>query len=124
MTARRLFKMCLVDGSLDEERVRQAAKVISDGKWRDKLSLLIAFTKLVKIEMARRQVLVQSATPLTDDEKRRIAEKLETRHGAGLLYTWETEPSLIAGIRVKVADHVTDGTIKSRIAKLQSLAGA
>ncbi len=120
--SRRLLRLCMVDGRLDDDRVRRISQAIMEGKWRSKLSLLVAFSRHVKIELARREATIQSAVPLTDDERARIIEKLEVRYGKGLTYIWEVDPSLIAGIRTKVADDVTDGSVRMRINKIRSLA--
>lgn len=119
--ARRLFRLCLVDGLLDDDRVRKVSATITSGKWRSKLALLVAFTRLVKLQQDKRRATVWSAVPLTGDEQDKITGRLEQRYGRGLHFEWVVDPSLIAGIRVKVADDVTDGTIKTRIDNLQKI---
>lgn len=119
--ARRLIRWCMVNGVLDESRIRRVAGKLGSGKLRNKLALLVAFTNLVKIHLGRRMATIQSAVPLTEEEKDRITRKLETRYGQGLTYDWSVDPGLIAGIRVKVSDDVSDGTVKARIASLERL---
>jgi F-type H+-transporting ATPase subunit delta len=43
---------------------------------------------------------------------------LQIQYGNGLQYQWEVDPSMIAGIRLKVGDDVIDGTVKARIDRL------
>lgn len=119
--ARRLLRLCMVNGLLDDDRIRKVSAAITGGKWRNKLALLVAFTKLVKIQLEKRAATIQSAIPLTRDEQQKITQRLEAKYGSGLTYEWLVDPSLIAGIRVRVADDVTDGTVKTRIANLEKI---
>lgn len=119
--ARRLLKWCMPAGMLDEDRVRRVSALMSAGRLRNRLPLLVAFTRLVGIQIARRTATIRSAVGLTDAEKAAIAARLEARYGAGLIYSWQTDPSLIAGIRVRVSDDVTDGSVRARIARLEQI---
>jgi F-type H+-transporting ATPase subunit delta len=80
--------------------------------------ILTAWTRLIRIELERRQVTATSAIELTADEKRDIENSLQIQYGNGLQYQWEVDPSMIAGIRLKVGDDVIDGTVKARIDRL------
>ncbi len=120
--ARRLMRLCIgEDGLMQEARVREVATAISTRKPRNAAALLTAFTELVKIEQARHTATITSAVPLTEDERAAIRAKLDARH-PGLSYEWGTDPGLIAGLTVKVADEVTDASVRSRIARLAQLA--
>lgn len=116
--ARRLFRLCIgPEGLMDEETVRRIAADVETRKPRNFLPLLCAFTDLVRREKRRHTATVTSAVPLTDQEQAAIRDKLDVRH-SGLEYHWLTDPELIAGMTVQVADDVTDASVKSRIARL------
>lgn len=93
--ARRLLRLCMVNGLLDDDRIRKVSAAITGGKWRNKLALLVAFTKLVKIQLEKRAATIQSAIPLTRDEQQKITQRLEAKYGSGLTYEWLVDPSLI-----------------------------
>ncbi len=119
--ARRLMRLCIgEDGLMQEARVREVATAITTRKPRNAAALLTAFTELVKIEQARHTATITSALPLTESEQASIRTRLNARH-PGLSYEWQVDPELIAGFTVKVADDVTDASVRSRIARLAQL---
>ncbi len=120
--ARRLMRLCIgEDGLMQEARVREVAEAITTRKPRNAAALLAAFTELVKIEQARHTATITSAVALTEGERAAIRAKLDARH-PGLSYSWQVEPALIGGLTVKVADDVTDASVRSRIERLARLA--
>lgn len=118
--ARRLFRACLKDGSLNENAVRRVSSVLLEKKPRGYLSILKTFTALVKGYIAAKTAVVTGAVKLTEAERQRITEKLNARYGQDLQYEWQVDPSLIAGIIVRVGDEVTDGTVRQRLSSLFS----
>lgn len=119
--ARRLMRVCTgADGLPDEAAVRRVAATLQERKPRNYVPLLAAFTELLRLEQARRTATVTSAVPLTEQQQAAIKARLDARH-TGLEYEWNTDPSLIAGLTVKVGDNVTDASVKSRIDRLSRI---
>ena len=116
--ARRLMRLCIgADGLMNEATVRQVADKIATDKPRNYLALLTAFTELVRLERAAHTATITSAVPLTEAEQATITAKLDARQ-AGLSYEWQVDPTLIAGLTVKVGDNVTDASVRTRIEQL------
>lgn len=116
--ARRLMRLCIgADGLMNETTVRQVADKIAADKPRNYLALLTAFTELVRLERAAHTATITSAVPLTEAEQATITAKLDARQ-AGLSYEWQVDPTLIAGLTVKVGDNVTDASVRTRIEQL------
>jgi F-type H+-transporting ATPase subunit delta len=116
--ARRLMRLCIgADGLMNEATIRQVADKIATEKPRNYLALLTAFTELVRQERAAHTATITSAVPLTAAEQAAITAKLNARH-AGLIYEWQVDSTLIAGLTVKVGDNVTDSSIRTRIEQL------
>ena len=116
--ARRLMRLCIgADGLMNEATVRQVADKIATDKPRNYLALLTAFTELVRLERAAHTATITSAVPLTEAEQAAITAKLDARQ-AGLSYEWQVDPTLIAGLTVKVGDNVTDASVRTRIEQL------
>ena len=65
--AKQLFRLCLVNGLLDENRVRQVVQRVVAAKERDSSSILAHFLRLVKLDCARHTATIESATPLPAD---------------------------------------------------------
>lgn len=118
--ARRLFRACVKDGSLNEDAVRRVLHVLLAKKPRGYFSILKTFTDLVKGYAASKTAVVTAAVDLTETERQRITEKLNARYGQDLQYEWHIDPSLIAGIIVRVGDEVTDGSVRQRLSSLFS----
>ena len=64
--ARQLFRFCLIDGRLDEGRIRLVVDRAMKTRHRGYLALLSHFRRLVKLEGSRYTALVESAVPLPD----------------------------------------------------------
>jgi F-type H+-transporting ATPase subunit delta len=117
-TARRLYGLCQVDGQLDDNRLRDLVSKLIETQPRDYRAILAAIQRLTRLEMARREVLVESATELTATEGQRIASGLAKDYGDKLTIRFQTEPTLLGGLRIKVGDDVLDGSVKGRLDRL------
>ena len=116
--ARQLFRCCLVNGILDEARVRQAVSLLMSKKPRGYVEILSRMHRLVKLEMARRTAKVEGATESTPAQMAEIKSNLEKRYGAGLNVSYVVNPSLIGGLRIQVGSDLYDGSVKTRLDKL------
>jgi len=118
--ARQLFRLCVVDGQLNDERIRQVARGLAASTRRGALAVLAAFQRLVRLDRHQHSALVESATALTDDVRQDVEAGLARLYGAGLETTFEQTPRLIGGMRIRVGSDVYDGSIRARLAALES----
>jgi F-type H+-transporting ATPase subunit delta len=117
--AKELYRSCLVNGIMDENRVRTAVQKTIELKPRGYLAILSHFQRLVKLELERRSAKVESATPLAADLQANIQASLARLYGAGLNISFAQNPALIGGLRIKVGSDVFDGSIQARLAALE-----
>ncbi|HWY71339.1 MAG TPA: F0F1 ATP synthase subunit delta [Terriglobales bacterium] len=117
--AKQLFRVCLVGGSLDEARVREAVQKVLDAKRRGSLTLLSRFQHLVKLERARHTAEVESVTSLPDELRANVLSNLDRLYGPGLSTSFALNPSLIGGMRIRVGSDVYDGSVRAELASLQ-----
>jgi F-type H+-transporting ATPase subunit delta len=117
--AKELFRCCLVDGLVDESRVRQVVQRVVAGKPRGYLAILSRFQRLVKLDLERHTARVESAAPLATDLQNAVQASLGRVYGPGLNLSFAQEPSLIGGMRIKVGSDVYDGSIRARLRALQ-----
>ena len=117
--AKQLFRICLADGLLDENRVRQGVQRVVAAKPRGYLAILSHFERLVKIELARRTAKVESAASLTPDLRANVQVSLSRAYGPGLNISFAQNPDLIGGLRIKVGSDVYDGSVKARLTALE-----
>src|SRR5436190_14472319 len=82
--AKQLFRFCLINALLDENRVRRVVKGIAAGGRRDGPALLAHFVRLVKLDRARHTAAIDSATLLPSDLQAVIQAGLTRRYGPGL----------------------------------------
>jgi F-type H+-transporting ATPase subunit delta len=118
--ARHLYRACLIDGVLDETRVRQVAQRIATSKRRGSLRLLSDFQRLVRLDCDRHTALVESATPLVSSLQDSIHADLTRLYGSGIEATFVANPALIGGLRIKVGSDVYDSSVRSRLAALEA----
>jgi F-type H+-transporting ATPase subunit delta len=116
--ARQLFRFCVVDGKLDEGRVRLATQAALRSKHRGYLLVLARFQRLLRHEYARRTAEIESAIPLPADLRSRVQTGLTAVYGAGLTWLYIDNPALIGGMRIKVGSDVYDSSVKAGLAAL------
>jgi F-type H+-transporting ATPase subunit delta len=117
--ARALFRFCVVDGALDEGRVRQVAQRIAASGRRGALPILLDFQRLVRLDCDRHTAVVESAAALAAPLQQQIASDLSRTYGPTLATSFGQNPALIAGIRIKVGSDVYDGSVRGRLAALE-----
>ena len=116
--AKQLFHACKPNGVMDDAKIRQTFSLVIERKPRGYVGIINHLHRLVKLDVARRDAVVQSAAPLSADLQSRLGATLAARHGAGLTLRFETNPSLIGGLRIKVGSDVYDGSVAGRLAAL------
>jgi F-type H+-transporting ATPase subunit delta len=116
--ARRLFRLCMTDGRLDEDRLRLVFRRVAEEKPRDFVGILFAIKRLLHLELERRRVVVESAAELDDASRQRVADGLAATYGEGLSFEYHINPALLGGLRIRVGDDVWDGSVQGRIDRL------
>lgn len=117
--ARQLFRSCLVNGRLDEGRMRQAVTLLAQMKPRGYVEILSRLHRLVKLELAKRTAKVENAVETAPEQQAAIKASLEQQYGPGLNITYLINPALIGGLRVQIGSDLYDGSVKTRLEKLE-----
>ena len=117
-TARSLFRGCLANGKLDASRVRAVTDALAADKPRGYLAILQSFSRLVRLELERRHVVIESAAPLTESEINNLRADITRTHGTDLTFDTTVRPDLIGGLRVRVGSDVWDGSVRARLEAL------
>jgi len=113
--AKQLFRGCVVNGLLDENRVRQIVQQIAAKKPRGYLAILSHFQRLVKLDVGRRTARIESAAAVQPEMQTRVNEELNRLYGAGLSIAFAENPALIGGLRIKAGSDVFDGSVQARL---------
>ena len=117
--AKQLFRLCLVNGLLDETRVRQVVERIIEGKHRGYMSLLSQLQRLVRVDRNRHTAQVECAVPLPADLQTTVQAGISRIYGPGIDIQFAHRPELIGGMRIKVGSNVYDGSVRSGLAALE-----
>ena len=117
--AKQLFRICLVDGLLDESRARQVVQQIVVAKPRGYLGTLTHFRRLVELDNARHTAKVVSAMTLPSDLQASVRTDLARVYGPGLSIFFAENSALIGGMRIRVGSDVYDSSVQARLAALE-----
>ena len=118
--ARQLLRMCFVNGSLQRDRVRQVAERLAAAKRRGSLNVLSEFQRLVRLDRDRHTAVVETAAPLVPEVRADVQAGLARLYGDGLEASFEENPGLIGGMRIKVGSDVYDGSVRAKLAALEA----
>jgi len=118
--AKHLFRLCFVNGSLDEDRVRGVLQGILGSKRRGSLPLAGQFQRLVSLDRLRHTAKVESAMPLSPELQANVQASLVRTYGSELHTSFAENAALIGGMRIKVGSDVYDGSIKAGLAALEN----
>jgi F-type H+-transporting ATPase subunit delta len=113
--ARELFRSCLVNGLLNEDRVRRAFALVVGQKPRGYLEILSRLQRLVKLDLERRTARVESTAPLPPDLQAKVAKQLEKIYGEGMSVAFVQNPDLIGGLRIQAGCDLYDGSVRARL---------
>jgi F-type H+-transporting ATPase subunit delta len=123
--ARRLYRLCLVDGLFDESRVRLVVRRIVESRQHDGVAVLGHFARLVRLDRERHTARVESAVPLPADLRAQLEGDIAQWFGRGVDAEFSENVDLIAGVRMRVGSHIYDGSVRGRLATIEeTFAGA
>jgi F-type H+-transporting ATPase subunit delta len=116
--ARRIFRLCQSGGRLDEAKLSTAVRRIAESQPRDYRGILSALKRLVRLEMERRRVIVESAAELDQPSRDRVVSGLVAKYGNDLTFEYRVTPDLLGGLKIRVGNDVFDGSVKGRLDRL------
>ena len=119
-TARRAFRMCVEGDRVVDEKLLRVFKKVAESKPRGWQAILHELKRLIRLEMERRQVLVESAKTLDDPSQNRVKDSLSRQYGDDLTFEFKVTPELLGGMRVRVGNDVWDGSVKTRLERLSN----
>ena len=116
--ARELFRGCMVNGRLDEGRVRQAVALLVEKKPRAYVEILSRLHRLVKLNLDQHTARVESAIALPTDVQGEVTQRLKGMYGE-LNLSFAQNPALLGGLRIQVGSDLYDGSVKMRLEQLE-----
>jgi len=117
--AKQLYRWCLVDGLLNQDRVHQAVQLVLDRKRRGSMELLSHFQRLARLDREAHTANIESALPLPADLKADVQARVKNLYGPGIDTQFAVNPALIGGMRIKVGSDVFDGSVQAQLELLE-----
>ena len=107
-------------GKLSEGLLGFLVTVIEKGRQNDMIPICDYFTDRVKAYKKIGVVKVTSALPLSEDQKKRVEERLlETTGFVSLETEYAVDESLLGGLVIRIGDRVVDSSIKTRLEEIR-----
>jgi F-type H+-transporting ATPase subunit delta len=113
-----LLRASFTNGLLDAAKVKKVTETVITGKPRGYIGVLKEFSRLVRLEIAKRHATIESATELDGAEKASITKTLQTKFGGDVTTDFKVNPDLIGGLRIQVGSTVVDASVRSRLDQL------
>ena len=121
--AKKLFRLCLVSGWLDEDRARRVVQKIAAERGRGYLRLLRQLGRLLRVQQEQHSARVECAFPSTPDIESSVRHRIESLYGPGIATVFAHNSHLIGGMRIRVGSDVYDGSILNRLTALEKTFG-
>ena len=117
--AKKYFRGCRkTDGSIDEQAVRGYIQILSEEKPRNYLTVMTQMVRLLELALEENAVRIESATPLADKGASVISD-LEKKYGPASRTSYEENPALLGGLRIRRGNNIWDGSLSGRLNRLQ-----
>ena len=110
----------LLGGKASTTTVALVSMVVGTGRSRDLPTIIRQLVEMSAAEANKEVAEVRSAVPLTDDQRKRLAEALGEATGKQVEVKVVVDPSVMGGIVAQVGDTVIDGSVRSRLDKLKN----
>jgi len=120
LLAQKLFKLSFVDGRLSEERVAGVLAYVEKNPPAKPVAVLRAYSRLVSVEVAKGQAVVEHAGPVTDATLQSIAASMTGRYQRPVVASAKPNASLLAGLRIRVGDDVYESSAAGQLAALSA----
>ena len=116
--ARRLFRLSLAEGQISAERAGGVLAYLARQPPRQLLPVLKHYHRLVAAQVARNRALVEHAGAIDRGLLQAIADQLAQKYHRPVTAVAQSNPDLIAGLRIRIGDDVYESTVVSQLAAL------
>jgi len=118
--ARQLFKLSVVDGAVSADRVAGVLGFLEKHRPSNPLMVLKAYRRLIAAEIARSRAVVEHAGPVGAGALEAITAAMSRRYGRRVTTLSRPEPSLLAGLRVRIGDDVYETSVAGQLDALSA----
>jgi F-type H+-transporting ATPase subunit delta len=116
--ARQFFKLSVVDGAVSPDRVAGVLEYIEKHRPANAMAVLRTYHRLVAIDVARGQAVVEHAGAIGDTALAAIAAAMTQKYRRPVTALARQNDSLLAGLRVRVGDDTYESSVAGQLAVL------
>lgn len=117
--AKKLVELSKDDsGVVTEAKVGEVLSGLKQVEHRQPLATLKAYLSYLRREVALQTAVVSTPASLSDDALKEIEAKFTALYARPISAEIKQDPSLIAGVRVRVGDDVYDASVAGRLQRL------
>jgi F-type H+-transporting ATPase subunit delta len=117
--ARDLVRASFTDGQVDRGRIDSLLQSLIARSPRNFYRILDTYKRLLRLELQKRHAVIESAEPLDQQTTSRVAMALGKKYGPDLTTEFVVNPELLGGMRIRVGSDVWDGSVRSKLERLQ-----
>lgn len=115
---KKLVELSRDNGLVTESRVADVLNGLNKGELRHKLLVLKSYLRYIRKAVAEQTAVVSTPGALSPDALSAIETKFTQVYGRPISAVTQADPSLIAGVRVRVGDDVYDSSVAGRLKRL------
>jgi F-type H+-transporting ATPase subunit delta len=110
----------LLGGRASPTTVALVSMVVGTGRARELPTIIRQLVEMSAAEANKEVAEVRSAVPLTDDQRKRLAEALSEATGKQVEVKVVIDPTVLGGAVATVGDTVIDGSVRTRLDRLKN----
>ncbi|MFP4202839.1 MAG: FoF1 ATP synthase subunit delta [Opitutales bacterium] len=116
--AKRLVACSKTDGVVTSENVNEVLDGLRQKKFRHHAGILNLYLKYIRREIARQTAVVATPVELSESVTETIGAGFSKTYGRPIQAVSQNDPSLIAGLRVRIGDDLYDASVAGRLKRL------
>ena len=117
--SREMLRASFTDGQLDRGKIGSLVQSLIEKRPLNYLDVLQNYKRLLRLELDKRHVRIETAMALGTDSSKQVLERLKRKYGNDLTSEFVVDPTLLGGMRVRVGSDVWDGTLRNRLQRLE-----
>jgi F-type H+-transporting ATPase subunit delta len=119
--ARQLFKMSVIDGNVSAAQVEGVLAYLEKHPPAKPLLVLQAYQQYIARELAKCEVVVEHAGPVTEGILRSLEGALSQKYKRQVTATAKQNAKLIAGLRLRIGDDMYETSVAGQLAQLSAV---
>lgn len=117
--SREMLRASFTDDKLDRGKIGSLVQSLTEKRPRHYVDILQHYKRLLRLEIEKRHAKIESAIQLAPEAAVNITDRLKKKYGNDLTTEFAVDPALLGGVRIRVGSDVWDGTVRSRLRRLE-----